>query len=51
MQFLSHLSHCAADAKGRSPQQACEEVVKHVKSESSINFEVGVVAINTKVGV
>ena len=51
MQFCPSFHIVQLMENGRSPQQACEEVVKHMKSESSINFGVGVVAVSTKVRV
>lgn len=35
--------------EGRSPQQACEDVVTEMKRQSSRSFEVGLIALDTKV--
>ena len=48
MQFCPSFHIVQLIKSGRSPQQACEEVVAHMKT-SNVSFEVGVVAVNTKV--
>ena len=35
---------------GRSPQQACDEVMHHMTSSSDVIFEVGVIAVSFMVG-
>jgi len=49
MQFCPSFHIVQLMRSGRSPQEACEEVVAHMKKESDVKFEVGVVAVSTKV--
>lgn len=49
MQFCPSFHIVQLMKSGRSPQQACEEVVKLMKEGSDKYFEVGVIALNCKV--
>ncbi len=49
MQFCPSFRIVQLMESGRSPQQACEEVVQIMKHESNVSFEVGVVAVNVSV--
>ena len=49
MQFCPSFHIVQLLKSGRSPQQACEEVVRLMKDSSEKCFEVGVIALNTKV--
>ena len=49
MQFCPSFHIVQLLKSGQSPQQACEEVVRLMKDGSDKCFEVGVIALNTKV--
>ena len=49
MQFCPSFHIVQLMESGRSPQQACEDVVKKMKEGSERWFEVGVIALNRKV--
>ena len=49
MQFCPSFHIVQLMKSGRSPQEACGEVVGLMKKESDVGFEVGVIAVSTKV--
>ena len=49
MQFCPSFHIVQLMKNGRSPQQACDEVVREMKRESARPFEVGLIALNNKV--
>ena len=49
MQFCPSFRIVQLIRKGRSPQEACNEVVQNMIHESAKYFEVGVIALSNKV--